>query len=324
MMLSIGERIRNLCRRRNAVILAHNYTLPEVQDLADFVGDSLELSFRASETSADVIVFCGVHFMAETAKILNPRALVLMPDLWAGCPMADMAKVEELRRTKVEHPGCVVVSYVNTTAAVKAESDICCTSANAPAIISGIPAEQPILFLPDRNLGSWAGRVSGRNLILWNGYCPTHQRILPEFIQRVRALHPEALVVAHPECPEPIRLSADHIASTSGMLSFCRRSDRLEFIIATEQGLLHRLRGENPHKSFLEASPYMTCPNMKLATAEKILWCLEDLSGEIKVDETVALRARRAIERMLAAVSNAKTAKACHDQAGAGKQIPLS
>jgi quinolinate synthase len=303
MISSIAERIRSLCRSRNAVILAHNYTLPEVQDLADFVGDSLELSLRAAETRAEVIVFCGVHFMAETAKILNPRSLVLMPDLRAGCPMADMVNVEALRRARAEHPGCVVVSYVNTTAAVKAESDICSTSANAAAVVSGIPAERPILFLPDRNLGSWASRAAGRELLLWNGYCPTHQRIRPEFIREARARHPDALVVAHPECPEPVRLLADHIASTSGILSFCRKSDRREFIIATELGILHRLRRENPDKSFMEASPHMTCPNMKLASAEKIMWCLEDLSGEVKVDEETASRARRAIERMIAATS---------------------
>jgi quinolinate synthase len=299
-MDSLANRIRTLRERRGAVILAHNYTLPEVQDLADFVGDSLELSFRAAEVRADVIVFCGVHFMAETAKLLNPRASVLMPDLRAGCPMAHMVTVEELRRTKAAHPGCAVVCYVNSSAAVKAESDICCTSANAAAIIAGITATQSILFVPDRNLGAWAGDAASREVVRWDGFCPTHERILPEHLLQARGQHPGALVVAHPECTAPVRAMADHVAGTSGMLSFCRTSSCSAFIVATERGLLHRLRAENPAKEFFEASPHMTCPNMKLTTAEKILWCLEDLSGEITVADDVAEGARRAIDRMLA------------------------
>jgi quinolinate synthase len=301
-MEGLTERIRALCKRRNAVILAHNYTVPEVQDLADFVGDSLELASWAAAARADVIVFCGVDFMAETAKILNPGALVLMPDVRAGCPMADMVSVEDLRRAKAAHPGCAVVCYVNTSAAVKAESDICCTSANAPDIIAGFPSTRPILFVPDRNLGAWASQVCGRQLILWDGYCPTHQRILPAHILQARALHPGSLTVAHPECAEPVRALADHVASTSGILSFCRASSHSAFIIATEQGLLHRLRAQSPGKRFYEASPRMSCPNMKLTSAEKVLWCLEDLSGEVQVDPGIAARARGAIERMLTAV----------------------
>jgi len=301
-MGSVEGRVRTLCKEKSAVILAHNYTLPEVQDLADFVGDSLELSLRASKVDADIIVFCGVHFMAETAKILNPRCLVLMPDDRAGCPMADMVSVDELRHAKTEHPGCAVVCYVNTTASVKAESDICCTSANAADVIASIPPTQPILFVPDRNLGSWVSSVTGRDLISWNGYCPTHERILTEFVAKNRNLHPEALVVAHPECTSQVRALADHVASTSGILSFCRSSDSAEFIIATEQGLLHRLHVENPGKVFFEASPRMNCPNMKLATVEKILWCLQDLSGAVTVDKETAGRARGAIERMLTVV----------------------
>ncbi len=299
-MESIVDRIRKLRDRRRAVILAHNYTLHEVQDLADFVGDSLELAFRAAEARADVIVLCGVYFMAETAKLLNPGASVLMPDLRAGCPMADMLTVEDLRQAKAAHPGCAVVCYVNSSAAVKAESDICCTSSNAAAIIAGIPATQPILFVPDRNLGEWAGEVVGRDVKCWDGYCPTHERILPQYVQQAREQHPGALVVVHPECTSPVRAMANHVASTSGILSFCRTSSCSAFIVATERGLLHRLRAENPTKEFFEASPHMICPNMKLTTAEKILWCLEDLPGEVTVADDVAPGARRAIDRMLA------------------------
>jgi len=300
-MDSLTRRIRELCGRRKAAILAHNYTLGEVQDLADFVGDSLELAFKARAVEADVIVFCGVHFMAETAKILNPDALVLMPDLRAGCPMADMVTADELRATKAQHPGCAVVCYVNTSAAVKAESDICCTSSNAPAIVAGVDANRPILFVPDRNLGSWVSQVTGRELLLWDGFCPTHERILPEHVAEARRRHPGAPVVAHPECSDPVRALADHLASTSGILAYCRNSHHGEFIIATEKGLLHRLQLENPDKRFHQASPHMVCPNMKRTSAEKIYWCLEELSGEISVAPETAAGAREAIERMLAA-----------------------
>ena len=303
MKQSINDRIRSLCSQRNAVVLAHNYTLPEVQDIAHFVGDSLELAFRAAEADAEVIVFCGVHFMAETAKILKPEALVLMPDTEAGCPMADMATAEDLRRMRDAHPGCAVVSYVNTTAAVKAETDVCCTSSNAVAVIRSIPSTQKILFVPDRNLGSWAMGETGRELVLWDGFCPTHERILPGHVRRVIETHPDATLVAHPECTEAVRKLADRVASTSGMLKFCRESNNTKFIVATEEGLLHRLRSESPNKLFLEAGPSMICPNMKLATLEKLLWCLEDLAGEITVDPLIAAPARQAIERMLAVSS---------------------
>lgn len=303
MKQSINDRIRSLCNQRNAVVLAHNYTLPEVQDIAHFVGDSLELAFRAAKADAEVIVFCGVHFMAETAKILKPEALVLMPDTGAGCPMADMATVEDLRRMRDAHPGCAVVSYVNTTAEVKAETDICCTSSNAAAVIRSVPSTQKILFVPDRNLGSWVSGETGRELILWDGFCPTHERILPGHVRRVMDSHPDAQVVAHPECTEAVRTLADRVSSTSGMLSVCRDSQCSKFIIATEEGLLHRLRSENPDKTFLEAGPNMECPNMKLATLEKVLWCLEDLAGKITVDDRIAVQARRSIERMLSVSS---------------------
>jgi quinolinate synthase len=299
---SLIARIETLRRQRQAVILAHNYTVGEVQDVADFVGDSLELARRAATVEAEVIVFCGVYFMAETAKILNPKSMVLMPDTNAGCPMADMATGEAVRAKKAEHPGCAVVCYVNTTAEVKAESDICCTSGNAPAVVRSLPKDQPILFVPDRNLGSWTAEQTGRELILWDGYCPTHERILPQLVVEARQQHPEALVVAHPECPVAVRELADHLASTAGILAYCRNTDHDQFIIATEEGLLHRLRLENPGKTFHQANPRMMCPNMKRASLEKILWCLEDLRGQVEVDPQTAEGARRAIQRMFEAV----------------------
>jgi quinolinate synthase len=311
-MRFLEEKVRTLCKERKAVILAHNYTLPEVQDLADFVGDSLELAMRAASTQAEVIVFCGVHFMAETAKILNPGRRVLMPDPGAGCPMADMVTAEALRETKARHPGCAVVSYVNTTAAVKAESDICCTSSNARAIVATIPPGQPVLFVPDRNLGGWVQEATNHPMTLWAGHCPTHQRLLPEFVEQVRKAHPDALLVVHPECTAAVRAMADHIASTSGILSFCRSSARTEFIIGTEEGILHRLRRENPGKIFHVAGPHLKCPNMKLSTVEKILWCLEDLTGEVTVDEKTAERARVAIERMLQTTARTVSGKEPH------------
>lgn len=301
-MTPIETRIRELCRERQAVILAHNYTLPDVQDIADFTGDSLDLSIRAARTQAKVIVFCGVRFMAETAKILSPASRVLMPDPRAGCPMADMITAAQVRQARREHPDALVVCYVNSSAEVKAEVDICCTSSNAREIVRSLPADRPILFVPDRNLGAWVRETTGRDMILWNGFCPTHHRILPEHIRAMKAAHPEALVVAHPECVEGVRTLADHLASTSGILAYCRASPRREFIIGTEVGLLHRLRRENPDKLFYAPSPRGDCPNMKKTTVEKILWCLQDMTGEITVDEAIAARARQAIDRMLAVV----------------------
>ncbi len=298
-MITLTDKIKTLCQKRNAVILAHNYTLPDVQDIADFVGDSLELSLRAAKTEADIIVFCGVHFMAETAKILNPQRTVLMPDESAGCPMADMAAADTLREFKEAHPGVVVVSYVNTTAAIKAESDICCTSANAQEVVKTIPLSREIIFLPDRNLGNWVQKTLGRPMLLWNGYCSTHHKLLPKHLAETKEKHPNAFVLAHPECRAEVLDMADHVASTSGILSYCRSSKENEFIIATELGILHRLRIENPDKKFYEASRHMTCPNMKKTTVEKILWCLEELSGEVTVEPGVAEKARCAVEKML-------------------------
>jgi len=292
-------RLSELRKQRNAVVLAHNYQRGEVQDAADFVGDSLGLSQQAAGTEADVILFCGVDFMAETAAILCPEKVVLVPDRHAGCPMANMVTVRELRAVKSRHPDAVVVCYVNSSADVKAESDVCCTSANAVKVLSSIPAEREVLFIPDRSLGEYAAKQAGRKVILWPGYCPTHHHIRREDVLKARQEHPEAEVVVHPECTSDVIEVADHVASTSGMLRVCGRSAAKEFIIGTEIGLLHRLRKENPDKRFYEASPLADCPNMKLNTLEKMVWSLEDMEYRVQVPGDVADKARTAIRRML-------------------------
>ena len=298
--MNVVDRIAQLKKKRNAVILVHNYQRGEVQDVGDFVGDSLGLSQQAAATTAGVILFCGVHFMAETAKIVSPGKTVLIPDPNAGCPMANMVTVRELREAKRLHPAAVVVTYVNSSAAVKAESDICCTSANAVKVVASIPREREVLFVPDRNLGAWVESQLGRKLILWDGYCPTHQRILPDFVANLKREHPAAVVVVHPECMRETIALADKVASTTGILRFCAESPAKEFIIGTEVGILHRLRKENPLKAFYEVSPLCDCPNMKLVTLEKVLWSLEDMQYEVTVPEAVLAGARKAIERMLA------------------------
>jgi quinolinate synthase len=298
-MMTIEEEIRQLKKEHQALILAHNYTRPEVQDIADFVGDSLELSRKAAECHAPVIVFCGVRFMAETAKILSPGSIVLHPNPHSGCPMADMASPEAVAKYKDSHPDTLVVAYVNTTAATKTQVDICCTSGNAEKLISGIGKEQKILFLPDANLGSNIGRKLKREMELWAGWCPTHNKILPEHIIRVRELHPEAVVLVHPEClPAVVRL-ADHAFSTGGMLKFVKESDCREFIIGTECGILHRMRKENPTKQFYPLEPNVLCPNMKKITLEDVLMALQDLAPRIELDEETLRRARIPIDRML-------------------------
>ena len=296
---SLVEKLQRLKRGRQAVILAHNYARGEVQDAADYVGDSLGLSREAAKTDAKVILFCGVHFMAETAAILCPDKTVLVPDPNAGCPMANMVGVRELRREKEKHPDALVVCYVNSSAAIKAESDVCCTSANAVAVLRSLPGNREILFVPDQSLGDYAARKSGRKVILWPGYCPTHHRILAADIQRARSEHPGARIVVHPECTSDVIALADHVGSTTGILRFCMESDAEEFVIGTETGILHRLRKENPDKTFYPAGPLSDCPNMKLNTIEKMVWSLEDLQYEVTVPAPIASRARSAIERML-------------------------
>ena len=296
----LAEKINKLKKERNAVILVHNYQRPEVQDIADYVGDSLGLSIAASKTDAKVIVFCGVNFMAETAAIICPDKTVLMPAVNADCPMADIITIEKLRNLKLQNPNAPVVCYVNSSAAIKAESDICCTSANSVKIVSSLN-EKEIIFVPDKYLGLYTqGKLPEKKLILFDGYCPTHAKILPEHILKAKHEHPMAQVMVHPECrPEVIAL-ADAVVSTGGMVKFARESAALEFIVATEVGIIHRLKKDNPEKMFFPALNSAICPNMKLTTLEKVLWSLEDLKTEIKVDDQVAEKARKAIEKMLA------------------------
>jgi quinolinate synthase len=292
------EKISALKKKRNAVILVHNYQLGEVQDIADFVGDSLELSQNAAKTGADVIVFCGVHFMAETASIICPDKVVLLPDINAGCPMADMITAQRLRAKKKEHPQAVVVCYINSSAEVKAESDICCTSANAVEVAESLGARE-ILFIPDQYLGHYVSTRTGRKMILWPGFCPTHVRIKAERIQELRQEYPQAKVVVHPECTPEVIALADEVASTSGMCRYARRDEVREMVVGTEVGLIHRLRKENPGKRFIPVSEQAVCPNMKLITLEKVLWSLEEMSPEVKVPQPIRLKAIAAVDRML-------------------------
>ena len=300
MTAALSAEIRELSRDSGAVILAHNYQRAEVQDVADFVGDSLGLSRIAAQTGAGTIVFAGVHFMAETAKILAPDRRVLLPEPRAGCPMADMITGPLLAAWKAEHPGVAVVTYVNSSAEVKAESDVCVTSANAVAVVRGLGAER-ILFAPDRNLGSWVARsLPHVDVLLWDGWCPTHDDVTPAQLADARAEHPGALVLAHPECrPEVVDL-ADAVLSTSQMLSFAEENPAHEFIVVTESGLLRGLRKAAPGKTFFELAPRMLCPNMKLTTLAKVRDCLRDGTGEVLVPEDVRMRALCAVERMVA------------------------
>ncbi len=294
----IGK-ILKLKQDRNAVILAHNYQIGEVQDIADFVGDSLDLSQRAADTKADVILFCGVNFMAETAKILAPDRTVLMPDKNAGCAMANMITPRQILEMKKKHPGAVVVCYVNTTAEIKAESDYCCTSANAVKVVQSIPADKEVLFIPDKYLGDYTSKQANRKMILWEGFCPTHRRILAEDILKNKAQHPKAQVLVHPECTPDVIAMADKVLSTSGICRYAKESDVQEFIIGTEIGILHRLKRENPTKTFYPASILADCPNMKLTNLEKILWSLEDMVYPVEIPTEIAQRARRSIDRMI-------------------------
>lgn len=296
---NLVEKILELKKKMNAVILVHNYQIGEVQDIADYIGDSLGLSRTASETNADVIVFCGVRFMAETASILCPDKIVLMPDINAGCPMADMITRDELKALKKEHPKATVVGYVNTSAEVKAEIDICCTSGNAVKVIESLKDAVEIIFVPDKYLGHYVSTKVNRKLILWNGYCPVHTKIIPEDIARQRKAHPEAKVIVHPECTLKVIQLADETLSTSGMCEYAKLSGASEIIIGTEVGLLYRLRKENPEKKFYPLSAQAICPNMKLTTLEKVLWCLEDMRYEVKVPEDIQIRAKGAVDRML-------------------------
>ncbi len=294
----LKEKIINLKERKNAVILAHNYQLGEIQDIADFVGDSLELSQQAAKTDADVIVFCGVHFMAETASILCPDKVVLLPDIHAGCPMADMVTAKALREKKREHPRATVVCYINSSAAVKAESDVCCTSANAVRVIESLDAEE-ILFVPDQYLGNYISTKTNKKMILWPGFCPTHLRIQPQNIIALRQEYPQAKVAVHPECRPEIIALADEVLSTGGICRYARREDVTQMIVGTEIGIIHRLRKENPGKKFIPASEQAVCPRMKLITLESVLWSLQEMRPEVKVPEKIRLKAKTAVDKML-------------------------
>jgi quinolinate synthase len=298
--MEIIDKIQKLKKEKNAIILVHNYQLPEIHDIADYIGDSLGLSIEAAKTKADVIVFCGVYFMAETAKILSPEKIVLIPEKSAGCPMADMITADQLRTLKAQHPGATVMCYVNTTADVKAECDLCCTSANAVRMAGEVLRdEKEIIFVPDQYLAAYTAKQTGRNFIVWKGYCPIHASILPDHIREQRNLHPEADVIVHPECTPEVIEAADRALSTEGMIRYAKESEKKEFIIGTEIGILYRLRKECPGKIFYPASDQAVCQNMKLTTLEKVCLALENMSHEVIVPEEVRVKAKTCIERML-------------------------
>lgn len=296
----IQQQIKELLKKHNAVLLAHNYMRDEVQEIADITGDSLALSIEAAKTDADVIVFCGVHFMAESAAILSPGKKVLLPRMDAGCPMADMVTAEGLEALRTKHPGVPVVTYVNSTAAVKAHSDICCTSANAIKVVQSLQADE-VIFVPDRNLGRWVATfVPDKKFIFWEGYCPTHERMTAAAVLQKKAEHPDALFICHPESAPEVSSLADYVCSTSGMYDYCRTSPATKFIIGTEAGILYKLRLESPGKEFILASPALFCPNMKLTSLEDVLASLQTMSPVISVPEDVRLKAKGALDRMLA------------------------
>lgn len=296
---AIKQQIKNLLKERNAVLLAHNYMRDEVQEIADITGDSLALSIEAAKTDADVIVFCGVHFMAESAAILSPQKKILLPRPDAGCPMADMVTAEELETLRARHPGVPVVTYVNSSAEVKAHSDICCTSANALKVVRSL-REEELIFVPDRNLGRWiATFVPEKKFIFWEGFCPTHERMTVEVVLQKKVEHPDALFICHPESAPEVSDLADHVCSTSGMYDYCRTSPATKFIIGTEAGILYKLRLDSPDKKFILATPALFCPNMKLTSLEDVLLSLQALTPVITVPENIRIKAKGALDRML-------------------------
>jgi quinolinate synthase len=296
----LQKEIRRLLKEKNAILLVHNYERPEIQDIADLTGDSLGLSIEASKTKAEIIVFCGVHFMAETASIVCPDKTVLLPVISAGCPMADMITAQALIKKKKELPGIPVVSYVNSPASVKAESDICCTSANAIQVVKSLVNHDTILMTPDRNLAQYTQRYTDKKIVYWEGFCPYHDKLTPNQVKKVKNDYPEAVFLAHPECrPEVIDL-ADEVTSTSGMLDYVKKSQHMEFIIGTETGIIHTLKTQNPDKIFIPADEKMICPDMKKINLTDIVNALLSISPVIKVAEGIRVRAIKAIERMLA------------------------
>ena len=293
------EKIQRLKHERKAVIIAHNYQPGEIQDLADFCGDSLGLSIKAAQTDAEVIVFCGVQFMAETAAILSPAKTVLLPDESAGCPLADMITAQQLATLKQEYPDALVVCYVNSSAGVKAESDYCCTSANAVEVVNSLPMDKQIIFVPDQHLGRFVVEETGRDIVLWPGYCHAHMVITEEDIKKAKAKYPDAIVMAHAECTEAVKELSDEVLSTSQMLRYAKKSTAKRFIIATEIGMLHPLKKQNPGAEFIAASDRAICPNMKKITLEKIVWALEDMQYKVEVADEVRMKAKKALDRMV-------------------------
>ena len=302
--LDLFAEIEKLKKEKNAIVLAHYYQEPDIQDVADFIGDSLGLAQKAQSTDAEIIVFAGVHFMAETAKILNPHKKVLLPDLNAGCSLSDSAPPAMFKAFKDKHPDHIVITYINCSAGMKALSDIICTSSNAQAIVESLPADQKIIFAPDKNLGAWINKQTGRNMVLWNGACMVHEIFSMEKIVKLKVRHPNAKVIAHPECEAPVLALADYIGSTTGILKYAEKSDAQEFIVVTESGILHQMQKTSPHKTFIPAPPQNTCacndcPYMKLNTLEKLYLCMKYELPEVTMDETLREAAKKPIERML-------------------------
>ncbi|MDR0984938.1 MAG: quinolinate synthase NadA [Endomicrobium sp.] len=297
----ILKELKKLKKEKNAVILAHIYQLPEIQDIADFIGDSLDLSKKATQINADVIVFCGVHFMAETAAILNPNKKILIPDIHAGCPMAEMITLKKLKKIKQQNEKSLVVSYINTSASIKSESDICCTSANAIDIISNIiQFNKEIIFIPDRNLGNYVQKTCKKKMLIWNGFCPTHNNfILPDHVVLAKNKFPKAEILVHPECRYEVIALANHVMSTGGMCKYIKTCNKKEFIIGTETGILYKLRKDNPTKSFYPLSPLAICPNMKKITLSKVLDTLNNMKNIVKVPENIRRKAYLPIIKML-------------------------
>jgi quinolinate synthase len=302
--LDLFQEIERLKKEKNAILLAHYYQEPDIQDVADYIGDSLGLAQQAAKTEADIIVFAGVHFMAETAKILNPRKKVLLPDLKAGCSLADSAPADLFKKFKEQHPGHIVISYINCSADIKALSDIIVTSSNAEKIVQSVPADQPIIFAPDKNLGAYLVKKTGRDMVLWNGACMVHEIFSLEKITKLKMRHPKAKFIAHPECEEPVLKLADYIGSTTGLLKYTQQDDAMEYIVATETGILHQMQKTSPHKTFIPAPPdngcaCNDCPHMKLNTLEKLYLCMEYELPEIIMDDNLRVAAKKPIDRML-------------------------
>lgn len=302
--LDLFAEIERLKKQKNAVLLAHYYQEPDIQDVADFIGDSLGLAQQASKTDADIIVFAGVHFMAETAKILNPSKKVLLPDLKAGCSLADSAPAPMFKAFKDKHPDHIVISYINCSADIKALSDIICTSGNAEKIIESVPKDQPIIFAPDKNLGAWLNKKSGRNMVLWNGACMVHEIFSLEKITKLKIRHPKAKLISHPECEDAVLRVSDYIGSTTQLLKYSQTDSATEYIVATETGILHQMQQSSPHKTFIPAPPTNSCacndcPHMKLNTLDKLYLCMEYEQPEILMDETLRLAAKKPMDRMM-------------------------